>query len=78
MWLDVPEDGSGVLTDVYNGLTVHTEAREVFLNSFDDPLGGATSFVTVLSLPFLLDGLVPRLALAVDGDPATVVPEVTE
>jgi hypothetical protein len=28
----------------------------------------------VLSLPFLIDGLVPRLALAVDGDPSTAVP----
>ncbi len=36
-----------------------------------DPLGGATSFVSVLSLPFLIDELVPRLAAAVDGDPAT-------
>ena len=36
--------------------------------------GGATSFVTALSLPFLLDGLVPMLAAAIDGDPATAVP----
>ena len=46
----------------------------MFLDSFDDPLGGATSFVSVLSLPYLLDGLVPMLAAAVDGDPATEVP----
>ncbi len=78
VWLDVPEDGTGVLTEVYKGLRVHTEGREVFLDSFGTSLGGATSFVTVLSLPFLLDGLVPRLALAVDGDPATVVPAATE
>jgi iron complex transport system substrate-binding protein len=44
---------------------VHTKGREVFLDSYDDPLGGATSFVSVLSLPFLLDGLVPQLAEAV-------------
>jgi iron complex transport system substrate-binding protein len=31
----------------------------------------APSFVTVLSLPYLLDQLVPRLAAAVDGDPST-------
>jgi iron complex transport system substrate-binding protein len=36
-----------------------------------DPLYEATSFVTVLSVPFLLDGLVPRLSAAVDGDPTT-------
>ena len=46
----------------------------MFLDSFDDPLGGATSFVSVLSLPYLLDGLVPMLSAAVDGDPATEVP----
>ena len=47
------------------------------VESFTDPLGGATSFVTALSLPFLLDGLVPMLADAdadaVDGDPTTEV-----
>ena len=31
----------------------------------------ATSFVTVLSLPLLIDELVPMLAHAVDGDPST-------
>jgi iron complex transport system substrate-binding protein len=50
-------------------LAVHTEGREVFLDSYDDPLGGATSFVSVLSLPFLLDGLVPQLAAALDKLP---------
>ena len=33
----------------------------------NDPLGGATSFVSVLSLPFLLDGLAPQLVDALDG-----------
>ena len=73
IWLDalgVPDLGG----PLYASLPVHTEGREVYLDSFNDPLGAATSFVTVLSLPFLLEGLVPRLALAVDGDPATVVP----
>lgn len=73
VWLD-PEDGEGPLGGpVYETFAVHREAREVFLDSFEDPLGGATSFVSVLSLPFLLDGLVPKLAAAVDGDPTTDV-----
>jgi iron complex transport system substrate-binding protein len=73
IWLD-PEEANGPLGGpLYASLKVHTEGREVFLNSYDDPLGGATSFVSVLSLPFLLDGLVPQLAAAVDGDPATLV-----
>lgn len=71
VWLDA-DDAEGPLGGpLYAGLAVHTEGREVHLDSFDDPLGGATSFVTPLSLPFLLDGLVPQLAAAVDGDPAT-------
>jgi len=32
----------------------------------------------VLSLPLLLDGLVPQLAAAVDGDPATAMRPVPE
>jgi iron complex transport system substrate-binding protein len=73
IWLD-PEDGDGPLGGpVYERLAVHTEGREVFLDSFEDPVGAATSFVTVLSLPYLLDHLVPKLATAVDGDLATVV-----
>jgi iron complex transport system substrate-binding protein len=72
IWLD-PASAEGELGGpVYASLPVHTEGREVFLDSFGDPLGGATSFVTALSLPFLLEGLVPQLAAAIDGDPATV------
>jgi len=73
IWLDAEgvEDYGGPL---YEAFDVHTQAREVFLDSFNDPLGGATSFVTVLSLPYLLDGIVPKLAAAIDGDPATEVP----
>lgn len=73
IWLDSAgaDDLGG---PIYDSLAVHTEGREVLLDSVGDPLGGATSFVTVLSIPFLLDGLVPMLAAAIDGDPATVVP----
>jgi iron complex transport system substrate-binding protein len=76
VWLD-EEDGAGELGGpLYAELDVHTEGREVHLDSEgEDALGGATSFVTVLSLPFLLDGIVPLLSAAVDGDPATEVPE---
>jgi iron complex transport system substrate-binding protein len=57
---------------LYAKLDVKTQAREVFLEN-GELLGGATSFITPLSLPLLLDGLVPQLAAAVDGDPATEV-----
>jgi iron complex transport system substrate-binding protein len=73
IWLDASEAKGPLGGPVYASLPVHTEGREVYLSSYEGPLGGATSFVTVLSLPFLLDGLVPLLADAVDGDPATVV-----
>jgi iron complex transport system substrate-binding protein len=74
IWLD-PDDGEGPLGGpLYETFAVHTEGREVFLDSFEDPLGAATSFITPLSLPFLLEGLVPMLEAAVDGDPATEVP----
>ena len=57
---------------VYGTLAVVSEGREVGVSNFE-PLGEATSFQSVLSLPMLLDGLVPMLAAAVDGDPATLV-----
>jgi len=71
IWLDVP-DPSALDEGAYGTLRVHREGREVFLDSeSDDALGGAMSFVTVLSLPYLVDEVVPMLALAIDGDPAT-------
>ncbi|HUR05804.1 MAG TPA: iron-siderophore ABC transporter substrate-binding protein [Nonomuraea sp.] len=57
---------------VYKGLKVTKEGREVFVKEGTDD-GNAVSFVTVLSLPYVLDALVPRLAAAVDGNPATEV-----
>ncbi len=71
IWLDAKAGQGPLGNPVYQSLRVSEEGREVFLDSDDDPLGGATSFVSVLSLPFLLDGLVPMLAAAIDGDPNT-------
>lgn len=53
-------------------LRAFQEGREVLLS--DPVLGGAWSFSSVLSIPFLLEALEPKLAAAVDGDPATPVP----
>lgn len=47
------------------------EGREIFS---DELLTGAFSHSSLLSLPYALDQLVPLIELAVDGDPATVVP----
>jgi iron complex transport system substrate-binding protein len=67
IWLDAEEAEGELGGPVYQSLPVHTEGREIHLSSYNDPLGGATSFVSVLSLPFLLDGLVPQLADALAG-----------
>jgi iron complex transport system substrate-binding protein len=55
---------------VYKDLKVRTEGRDVFI-LLKDRVYEATSFPSVLSMPTLLDELVPRLAAAADGDPAT-------
>ncbi|NOK63327.1 MAG: ABC-type Fe3+-siderophore transport system, periplasmic iron-binding component [Chloroflexi bacterium AL-W] len=65
IWLADPAQADEVGGPVYQSLPVHTEGREIFLSN-DEPLGGATSFVSVLSLPYLLDELVPQLAEAVE------------
>ncbi len=54
----------------YRRLAVRTEGRDVFLDE-KGTLYEATSFISVLSIPLLVDELVPKLAAAADGDPAT-------
>ena len=48
-----------------------TEGREIFMGQLE---AGAFSFGSVLSLPYLLDIMVPQIEAAIDGDPATEVP----
>lgn len=63
---------------LYAGLDVAKEKRDVYVSQEDNKAYyGATSFISVLSIPSLLDGLVPQLAAAVDGDPGTAIPAVT-
>lgn len=57
-------------TKVFQQLAVHRERRTVWLRDADEATN-PFSFLTVLSLPYLLESLVPRVAAAVDGDPAT-------
>ncbi|WP_198650522.1 iron-siderophore ABC transporter substrate-binding protein [Saccharospirillum mangrovi] len=52
-------------------LRAYQQGREIFVG---DLLAGAYSFFSPLSLDYVLDELVPELALAVDGDPSTLVP----
>ena len=61
---------------LYSKLKVKTEGRDVYLEN-EELVGAATSFVTPLSLPFLLDKLIPQIVAAVDGNPATPVQRAT-
>ena len=49
-------------------LTAHTEGREVLLGK---EMSGAFSHASLLSLPFLIDRLVPMIEAAFDDDPQT-------
>jgi iron complex transport system substrate-binding protein len=57
---------------LYKDLGVVKEGREVFVGE-NTHYGVAFSFVTVLSLPYQIERLVPQLKAALDGDPATKV-----
>jgi iron complex transport system substrate-binding protein len=57
---------------VYRGLRVAREGRDVVLDGWGLD-NAAMTFGSVLSLPAALDAVVPRLAAALDGDPATSV-----
>jgi iron complex transport system substrate-binding protein len=61
----------GLSTDpVFQTLEVVKEKRTLLLPQGED-LQGALSFSTVLSLPYAIDQLVPKLAAAIDGNPTT-------
>jgi iron complex transport system substrate-binding protein len=79
LWLidDYDKDKAKVQSDpLYAALDVKKQGRDIFLTNTEE-LGSAAAFVTVLSVPFLLDGLTPQIAQAIDGDPATVVTRAT-
>ncbi|GAA5015936.1 ABC transporter substrate-binding protein [Actinopolymorpha pittospori] len=64
---------------LYTSLDVSKQHRDIFIaGDRAKAYHGGTSFITVLSLPMVLERLVPQLAAAVDGNPDTPVPEVTE
>ncbi len=79
VWLvtDYDKDKATVQGDpLYAALKVKTEGRDIFVAD-GEPAYNAVSFESVLSLPYLLERLVPLLAAAVDGDPETAVAHVT-
>ncbi|SBT90766.1 iron complex transport system substrate-binding protein [Streptomyces sp. DI166] len=75
VWLvgDVEKDAAKLHKDAsYKDLKVVGEGREVYVNETSD-YGNAVSMGTVLSLPYVVERLVPQLAAAVDGKPDTKV-----
>ncbi|MFJ4686578.1 iron-siderophore ABC transporter substrate-binding protein [Streptomyces sp. NPDC088789] len=70
---DVAKDPGTLHKDAsYKDLNVVKEGREVFVDESSD-YGNALSMGTVLSLPYVLERLVPQLAAAVDGKTDTEV-----
>ncbi|MBI4924249.1 MAG: iron-siderophore ABC transporter substrate-binding protein [Devosia nanyangense] len=53
-------------------LRAYSEGREIFADAL---LSGAFSYSSLLSIDYVLDQLVPLIELAIDGDPATIVPD---
>ncbi|MEU5521487.1 iron-siderophore ABC transporter substrate-binding protein [Streptomyces sp. NPDC047860] len=75
VWIagDVAKDADKLHKDAsYKDLNVVKEGREVFVDESSD-YGHATSFVSALSLPYVVERLAPQLAAAVDGKPDTKV-----
>ncbi|MEV5936566.1 iron-siderophore ABC transporter substrate-binding protein [Streptomyces sp. NPDC052079] len=75
VWIagDVAKDADKLHKDAsYKDLNVVKEGREVFVDESSD-YGNATSFVSALSLPYVVERLAPQLAAAVDGKPDTKV-----
>lgn len=56
---------------LFAALPVVEEGRLVQLGAFDQDFAAALGFNSPLSIPFMLETAVPRLAAATDGDPAT-------
>jgi len=75
LWeLGSPSLQEAILDDrLYTRLDLHQEGREVFVTDKTD--AGALALISVLSLPYIVDRLAPRLDAAVDGDPNTPVPD---
>ena len=65
-------EAAAVENPVFARLPPVREGRFLRLGAFEDDFAAALGFNSPLSIPYLLDIAVPRLAAATDGDPATV------
>ncbi|GAW51271.1 MULTISPECIES: ABC transporter substrate-binding protein [unclassified Nocardioides] len=75
VWLDLAADQQ--VEQIFDKTKAHDEGRWVDISDADGSYYVAHSFVTPLSIPYLLERYVPQLAAAADGDPKTEPPVVT-
>jgi iron complex transport system substrate-binding protein len=70
VWLTYQPDAVDQLeaSPLRQQLNAAMQGREIFMTELQ---AGAASFSSVLSIPYLLDTLVPQLVAAVDGNPST-------
>lgn len=76
VWLDLNADEQ--VAGLFEGTTAYDEGRWFDISEAAGSYYVAHSFVTPLSIPYVLDRYVPQLASAADGDPATEPPESAE
>ncbi|MBF4161456.1 ABC transporter substrate-binding protein [Nocardioides acrostichi] len=77
VWIDY--SGDKQIDRLWEGTTAYDEGRWFDINGDDSPdYYVAHSFVTPLSIPYLVERYVPQLSAAVDGDPQTAVPAVRD
>jgi iron complex transport system substrate-binding protein len=73
VWLDYESDPAA--RKVFEQTSTEREGRWFDIAEEDGSYYVAHSFVTPLSIPYVLERYVPQLAAAADGDPSTVPPE---
>ena len=76
VWLDIAAEPS--VQKIYEQTTAAAEGRWFDISEDAGAYYVAHSFVTPLSIPYVLERYVPQLAAAADGDPATVPPTSAE
>jgi iron-siderophore transport system substrate-binding protein len=76
VWIDADADKQ--VKKIFEGTPAYDEGRWFDINEGDGSYYVAHSFVTPLSIPYLLDRYVPQLAAAADGDVKTEPPAVSD
>ena len=76
VWIDLDADKQ--VKTLFEGTKAYDEGRWFDISPANGNYYVAHSFVTPLSIPYLLDRYVPQLAAAADGDPKTEPPTVED